>query len=104
MALSAASPAGIFNNEIVGRQRITKTAVTFDSSYPTGGEALSASLLGLNKINAIVSVGVRTPSGSVANVVYDATNAKLIANTVSAEVADTTDLSALVVHVVALGN
>lgn len=103
MALSAASPAGISNNEVVGRQRQTKTAVTFDSSYPTGGEALSASLLGLNVINTIISVGISTPAGSVTSVVHDSTNGKLIANTAAAQVANTTDLSALVVHVVAQG-
>lgn len=56
--------------------------ITFDSSYPTGGESLTAAMLGLNVINAIIAnpTGIYLPQ-------YDYSNKKLKAygGVVSAE-------------------
>lgn len=83
--------------------RVAAARVTFDSSYPTGGEAISAADLGLNKIDFVVA----TAPGYVLN--YLASTGKLLAYWVDttvdgaamAEVANTTDLSAVVANVLA---
>lgn len=90
-----------------GRLRLNIVKVTFDSSYPTGGEALTAAQLGLNKV---VHVAPAPASGYVGE--YDLTNSKLKAyygdnNNASdgplIEVPNTTDLSAVVMYLVVIG-
>lgn len=94
---------------VYGNRRIVIANITFDSSYATGGESLTASDLGLTTIDH-VSPGVST-GGYVT--VYDHTNSKLLAlygdNNNAADgplidVASTTDLSAVVVRVQVTGN
>lgn len=78
--------------------------ITFDSSYPTGGESLTAAMLGL----ASVLFAVVTPSGGYA-FEYDYTNSKVIAyrggaaSVVLAEETAATDLSAVGTRVWARG-
>lgn len=85
--------------------------VAFDSSYPTGGEALTAADLGFEDAAANLIVHVPMKSGYMFE--YDGTNAKIKAyygdnNNASdgplIEVPNTTDLSALTdVLVIAYG-
>lgn len=88
---------------VPGAGRITVTDVTFDASYPTGGEPLTAADLGL----AVVDFGIATVkvagTGSVTAVAYDVANAKLLAYAAAAQIASTTDLSAVTATVVAFG-
>lgn len=103
MAVSASrvTVGGVAANTIEGRKS-TVTDVTFDSSYPTGGEAITPADLGMsNVIDATCEV--RAKGATVTNVYYDRTNAKLVANAAAAEVANTTDLSTVVVRVRAIG-
>lgn len=85
--------------------------VTFDSSYPTGGEAVSPPQLGLQSVDF---VSVSSADGYI--VEYDYANGKLIARTPTNvsdgeaaaaapadEVANATDLSAVTVRVLAIG-
>lgn len=76
--------------------------ITFDSSYPTAGEPLTAATLGFKKLREVRAHGpFRNTDGTLGIVVsYDHTNAKLLAywgnaGSVSGmpEVASTTDLS-----------
>ena len=69
--------------------------VTLDSSYPTGGEDLTEADLGL-PAGATVSGAIASATGGyVAH--YDHANDKLIMYTGGSQVANTTDLSAVVV-------
>lgn len=85
---------------------VTRTTITFDSSYPntggTVGEPLTHAQLGLSKV-AFADVNIVTPGGSVVAVVYDEVNSVLRAYTASAQVANGVDLATLVVQVVAFG-
>lgn len=56
-----------------GNKKVIVADVTFDSSYPSGGESLTASTLGLSKVQ-YVAEGV-TDTGYVTR--YDYTNSKL---------------------------
>jgi hypothetical protein len=72
--------------------------IALDSSYPTGGEAISASQFGLNSIDFVM------PSFSAGyDAEYDHANKKLKMFTAGSEVTDTTDLSAVTVRVLAIG-
>lgn len=76
--------------------------VTFDASYPTGGEPLTAANLGFASILAIH--GEIVLGAAVREVAYDRANAKLLAFAPGdLEVADTTDLSAVTVRLVVRG-
>lgn len=86
--------------------KLVAAQITFDSSYPTGGEALVASDFGLTEILAVICL----PSGGYVGE-FDEANGKLktfwVDTTVDgaplAEVADTTDLSAVVMWCIAIG-
>lgn len=90
---------------VQGNKRVTFSTVTFDSSYPTGGESVTAAQLGLSKVDWATPT-VKTIGGTVnvANVTYDRTNSKFkVYDETPAEVANTADLSTLVVEVRAEG-
>ena len=106
MALTIATPGNA--SDMVGvpgnNKYVIKTA-TFDSSYATGGEALTATTLGLESLH-IVLLSIEN-SGYVAQ--YDYTNSKIALYEAGAdgaildEVGNTTDVSAVVVRVLAFG-
>lgn len=92
-------------NSVAGNRRHTVTAVTFDSSYLTGGESVTANQLGLTKLD---SVEVQPTVGYVGE--YITSTSTLLARwtgattaAVLAEVSSTTDLSAVVFNVDAWG-
>jgi hypothetical protein len=94
----------------VGNFRVTVKDVTFDNSYPTGGEPITAESVNLRRIRfGICSTKVPTAvaAGANAEIVClpqtDGT-ALLRVNTAAAEVANTTDLSALVGQCVFFGD
>lgn len=84
----------------MGKQKIVKGTLAFDSSYPTNGEPLAASALALA---AIESMHVHPGFGYVFQAVRSSATAYLIkvywqnevAASVLVEVTNTTDLSAL---------
>lgn len=92
---------------IFGNKKVCVGTVAFDSSYPTGGEAVSYANLGLANVDF---VQVSSAAGYVFE--YDHTNKKVKAYWVDtttdgaamAEVADTTDLSAVTARFFAFGN
>jgi hypothetical protein len=51
MALTITIPDA--GRTVIGNKRLTIGTIAFDSSYPTGGEALTAGDLGLDKIDFI---------------------------------------------------
>lgn len=88
---------------VPGASRFTVTDVLFDSSYPTGGEPLTASDLGLTFVEWAISTVKVAGTGSVISVFYDIANAKLLAYAAAAQIANTTDISAVTATVVAFG-
>lgn len=95
---------------VIGAQKQTITHVAFDSSYPTGGEAVANTDLGLTYVDdatcTFLSKGTNaggTGTGQCDAAKYDKTNAKILVYDGDSEVADTTNLSDLVVRVEAFG-
>ena len=90
---------------VPGNNKYVIKTCTFDSSYATGGEALTATTLGLESLH-ILLLSIEN-SGYVAQ--YDYTNSKIALYEAGAdgaildEVGNTTDVSAVVVRVLAFG-
>lgn len=99
----AVTPTRVVLPVVPGADRLTVTDVLFDSSYPTGGEPLTASDLGLTTVTFAIATVKVAGTGSVTAVAYDVTNAKLLAYAAAAQIANTTDLSAVTATVVAFG-
>jgi len=73
--------------------------ITFDSSYPTGGEAITPANLGLTaKILGIIGMA-HDADANLYVLRYDIDNSKLLVENSGAQVANATDLSALTFHV-----
>jgi len=105
----AATVTSVFSGSILGaKQRVSVTTITGDSSYATGGYAITANQVGFSRITAVLAVGANT--GYVPT--WDATNSKLKVfygdnNNASdgplIEVPAATDLSAVSFTVLAFG-
>jgi len=85
--------------------------VTFDSSYATGGEAIAAADVELDRIDAIIPGPLVKSDGSDAyHCEYDPANAKLLAyrdtstNTTLTQVPNTTNLSAYTTRCLVIGH
>lgn len=98
------------SEDVFGRHKVRLVTVTFDSSYPTGGESFVPADVGLAEFT-FVSASVDA-DGYVVN--YDYTNEKFVVFGVEQdadaattepldEEDDTADLSGLVVRVLAIG-
>lgn len=112
MALAFAKLTAVKNQpQQFGQLKASLVTITFDSSYPDNGEAVTAGNFGLNKLIAVIPLGfARSSDGSTAvNVTFDATNSKLIAyesattGVVFPEKGDTESLANYVLDVIALG-
>lgn len=90
----------------IGRLRTWVGTITFDSSYPTGGEAIDAGQFGMSSIVTLI-VGSTDEAGISAR--WDQANSKIILfdedNTsgIEAQFANTGDASGVVVTVLVLG-
>jgi hypothetical protein len=74
------------------------STITFDSSYPTGGEDLLAADLGLSQVHGLVPM-----IGSGYNFQFNQSTGKLLAFNGTSQIANSTNLSTLVVDVLAIG-
>jgi hypothetical protein len=93
-------------SRVEGGKRTIVRDVTFDSSYPEGGEVLSAARLGLTHIDVVESCDIVAVDGTVnvANASYDETNAKLqLFDETPSEVAGEANVEGVVVRIVARG-
>lgn len=101
--------AALSTSTVPGDRKVRVGTLTFDSSYPTGGEAVTIASLGLTTLEAII---VNASGGY--NAVWDrsVTAPKILvyvgdndagADGPGAQVANTTDLSAVVVTYLAIG-
>ena len=88
---------------VTGNRLTVALKITFDSSYPTGGEALDLTTY----VSNVESVGIEVSGGYVFQ--YDRTNKKVLAYEAGAdgaaldEVANTTNLSSTVTYVTVTG-
>ena len=103
-----ASVSVVTGPEVPGNRKFVTATVTFDSSYPTGGEAISVLSLGLNRLDFIWAV---TQDGYVPSWDGSLTAPKIklfwVDTTTDgaalAEVPSTTNVSTVVVRVFAFG-
>lgn len=85
---------------VVGDRRLSVTNLTFDTSYPTGGYAVTPSTFGLGVVDAVLA---DNPSGY--DVYYNAATGKVqVFSSGNTEVVAATNLSAVTAHVVAFGH
>lgn len=103
----AATVTAVGTPQVAGGWQVRIYDVAFDSSYPTGGESVTPAMLGLNTIDFLIA----EPAGGY-TFEYDHDDELLIARWVDtttdgapqAEVADTTDLSAVTgIRIIAFG-
>lgn len=78
----------------VGKNIVHNFSLAFESSYPTGGEALPASGRGSGIATTVTLKQVNVKPDSTHFYLYDKVNSKVAAWTTGGEVANTTDLSA----------
>lgn len=103
MALTVA----VVKRNVVGAQREVIADVTFDNSYPTGGEAFSPRDLDLSQPSTatfhFLDVGMNDATIADQRLVeYDYTNSKLVVRTaVNTEATNASDQSAVKVRVLA---
>ena len=104
----AASVSIATGPEVPGNRKIVIGTVTFDSSYPTGGEAISLVDLGLTRLDTLFVA----PNGGYMPTWNASTTAPKIKmfwvdtttdGAALAEVPSTTDVSAVVVRIFAFG-
>lgn len=100
MAITIAKVNTDDRNHVVGNRREVVRDVTLDNSYPTGGYALTPATLGVDGALDYI-VALPTTTGHVFP--YDYANKKLMAFSAGSQVSNATDLSAVVVRVVAQG-
>lgn len=82
-----------------GNREVTYGTITFDDSYPTGGEAITAANVGLGTIEQLVV----HPSSTGHVFPYDYSAAKVLAFNGTTEIANEVDLSAQVARYRAVG-
>lgn len=108
MAITVATGDGVTKgrgNDVWGARRVSIFKVTFDDSYPTGGEAFDPKAFGHNGKVGTVIIVPRYSSGATGSIdttfLYDYTNKKIVAivGSTGAEVTDTTDKSTVVLDV-----
>ncbi len=85
----------------VGALKAVFANITFDSSYPTGGEAIAATDIGLARIDGCVAAGQAAGSRLFQ---WDQTNKKLLVFTaVGTEAANASDQSTIVADFIFFG-
>lgn len=87
-------------NHVKGNRREVCIDATLDSSYPTGGYALTAVTLG---VDGSLDYVIAQPTNSGHVFAYDYANKKLMAWSGGTQVSNATDLSAVVVRIIASG-
>lgn len=98
MALSSTD----IKRTVFGNKRVVIASLTFDSSYPTGGEAVLPSDFGLSSIDSILCFPHKTMTRLAA---YDHANAKVkLYTALSTEAAAASDQSSITIEVLVVGN
>lgn len=99
------------SEDTAGRHRTRHVVVTFDSSYPTGGEAFTPANVGLAEFDVVlISPDANALGGHTVQYDYTAQKLKVFVEEAAAaggpllEIADASDLSTLVIRVLCIGN
>lgn len=82
----------------LGNSKGVIATIAFDSSYPTGGEDLTAAVLGLGSVDALIPVAAN-PGYS-----FRFSGTKLLAYNGISEIANATNLSTLTPDFLVIGN
>ena len=95
---------------VFGDAKVASGTITFDSSYPTGGESLTPALLGLTQVDTFVGQPAIDANGCVIPSLKRSTNVLFaywvdtsVDGAEMAEVADTTNLSGYTFDFIAFG-
>ena len=87
---------------VVGDRRFVVANVTFDSSYPTGGEAITPATFGLSSVDTVLCYPHQLATRIAS---YDHTNSKILLYTaLSTEAANASDQSTITIQVQVIGN
>lgn len=82
--------------------KLVHATITFDNSYPTGGEAVTAANFGLSSIHTVIPYPTDQSGTYVA--VWDGTNSKIkMMSALGTEVSNGTDLSSVKLDVLVIG-
>lgn len=104
MALAVTNVSNIFagNSKTGATKHITTATVTFDSSYPTGGEDVTEADLGLTNVDAVF---VNQDIDGAEQVVFDPATDKLLVFTADGtEAGAASDQSGVTVQILAVGS
>jgi hypothetical protein len=108
MAVAVAAPSPDPGLGSAGNYRVGIKEVTFDNSYPTGGEPLTAAQMGLTRIRyGIAQIKTTAAAGNTVEVqlIPQADGSALLkCNAAAAEVPNATNLATLVAVVVCWGD
>lgn len=100
--MAAAIVTAVENPAPMGNLRLGVFTFTFSTSYPSGGEPMTASLFGMQRIIAVVPLG--SPRASAAVIpVYDAPNNQLALYTATTGAVVTGDQSSNVIRLLVIG-
>jgi hypothetical protein len=90
---------------MVGGRRFRIATIDFDTSYPTGGEAVTAANFDLpTAITGIALLGITDGADVVHFTTFDAENSKILCHAPGgAQIADTTDLSGVSAKYLVIG-
>lgn len=102
--MAAAIVTAVRNPAPLGNQRVGIFTFTFSTSYPAGGEPMTPSLFGMQKVLAVIPLGSPRASAEVITV-YDSVNNTLALYTSStgALVATSSDQSSNVEQILVIG-
>lgn len=90
------------DNQVYGAERVRRGTVTFDNSYPTGGESYTPQLFGLTRITKVDVAALNVAGNRL--VVNDRTNSKLLLFTaLGTQATNASDQSTIVVEVEVTG-
>lgn len=87
----------------VGNYRIEVVDLTFDSSYPTGGEALTLTHISKPFFGICTIIGLGAADGAAIGAKYDPGTGKVLVYATTGQVANATDCTDLVVRVAVFG-
>lgn len=94
----------INDRDVWGSHQVRWATVTFDASYPTGGEAVTAADFQLAELKNVLVAAPSIDDEALNSALWDAANSKiLVVDAAGAQEGNTTDLSATTVEVIALG-
>jgi hypothetical protein len=109
MAVTVSAP---FKTGVFGDLKYVIVDITFDNSYPTGGEPVTPAQVGLDAVYGVTTLGNTYDAQGAVVVSYDRTNSKLVAYggdgaaagvTFLKEIPNATDLSTITSSLIFVG-